>query len=64
MGQLVLSPRERERRDRKDSRGDKREVPGRKRNRTETEEIKTGSPLPIPATRIAGIEYQLSATVS
>ena len=44
VGQLVSSPREREKRDRRDSRGDEREGQGRKRNRNEcekTEEIKT-----------------------
>ena len=44
MGHSVLSPREREKRDRRDSRGDEREGQGRKRNRNEseeTEEIKT-----------------------
>ena len=40
----MSSPREREKRDRKDSRGDEREEQGRKRNineSEETEEIKT-----------------------
>ena len=44
VGHFVLSPREREKRDRRDSRGDKREGQGRKRNLNEsdeTEEIKT-----------------------
>ena len=43
-GHFVSSPREREKRDRRDSRIDKREGQGRKRNRNEseeTEEIKT-----------------------
>ena len=43
-GHFVSSPREREKRDRKDSRRDEREGQGRKRNRSEseeTEEIKT-----------------------
>ena len=42
-GHFVSSPREREKRDRRDSRRDKREGQGRKRNRneSETEEIKT-----------------------
>ena len=43
MGHLVLSPREREKRDRRDSRGDERKGQGKKRNRNEreeTEEIK------------------------
>ena len=44
VGHFVSSPREREKRDRRDSRGDQREGQGRKRNRNEnkeTEEIKT-----------------------
>ena len=55
---FVSSPRESEKRDRKDSRIDEREGQGRKRNRSEseeTEEIKTFSPLPLPATWIAGL---------
>ena len=56
VGHFVSSPREREKRDRRDSRGDEREGQGRKRSRNEseeTEEIKN-LPLPLPATRIAG----------
>ena len=48
VGHFVSSPREREKRDRRDSRRDEREGQGRKRNRNEnedTEEIKT-SPYP------------------
>ena len=41
MGHVVSSPREREKRDRRDSRGDEREEQGRKRNRNESEETKT-----------------------
>ena len=44
VGQFVSSPREREKRDRRGSTGNKRESQGRKRNRMEskeTEEIKT-----------------------
>ena len=44
VGHCVTSPRKREKRNRRDSRGDKREGQGRKRNRNEceeTEEIKT-----------------------
>ena len=44
MGNFVSFPREREKRDRRDSRGDEREGQARKRNRNErgeTEEIKT-----------------------
>ena len=47
VGHYVLSPRERDKGDRRDSRRDEREGQGRKRNRNEseeTEEIKT-SPL-------------------
>ena len=43
-GHFVSSPREREKRDRRESKGDEREGQGRKRNRSEseeTEEIKT-----------------------
>ena len=38
-GHFVSSPREREKRDRRDSRRDEREGQGRKRNRSESEEI-------------------------
>ena len=58
VGHFVKSPREREKRNRRDSRGDEREVQGRKRNRNEseeTEEIKTFHPLLSPATRIASL---------
>ena len=44
MGHFVSSPREREKRNRRDSRRDKREGQGRKRNRNEngeTDDIKT-----------------------
>ena len=44
VGHCVLSPREKEKKDRRDSKGDEREGQGRKRNwneREETEEIKT-----------------------
>ena len=57
-GHFVSSPRERENRDRRESRGDERDGQGRKRNRNEseeTEEIKTFPPLPLPTTRIAGL---------
>ena len=58
VGHFVSSPRERGKRDRRDSRGDEREDQGRKRNRNEseeTEEIKTCPPLPLPAIRKAGL---------
>ena len=48
---FVSSPREREKRDRRESRGDEREGQGRKRNRNEseeTEEIKTFPLYPNP----------------
>ena len=38
MGHFVSSPREREKKDGRDSRGDEREGQGRKRNRNESEE--------------------------
>ena len=50
-GHFVSSPREREKRDRRESRGDEREGQGRKRNRKEseeTEEIKTFPLYPYP----------------
>ena len=55
---FVSSPREREKRDRKDSRRDEREGQVRKWNGNEseeTEEIKNIPPQPLPATRIAGL---------
>ena len=66
VGHFVSSPREREKRDRSESRGDKTEGQGRKRNRNESEEtgeIKHITPLPLPATRIAGLT-QLEANIS
>ena len=39
VGHFMSSPREREKRDRRDSRGDKRVGQGRKRNRIESKEI-------------------------
>ena len=71
MGHFVSSPRERERKDRRDSRGDEREGQGRKRNRNEseeTEEIKTSPSTltcykdcrPCPAVS----QYQLGAPVT
>ena len=50
-GHFVSSPREREKIDRRESRGDEREGQGRKRNRNEseeTEEIKTFPLYPYP----------------
>ena len=71
VGHFVSSPREREKRDRRDSRGDEREGQGRKRNRNEseeTEEIKTfpstltcyKASRPCPAVS----QYQLDAPVT
>ena len=50
-GHFVSSPREREKRDRRESRGDEREGQRRKRNRNEseeTEELKTFPLYPYP----------------
>ena len=67
VGHFVLSPREREKRDRRDRRGDEKEGQGRKRNRNKSEEQKKKSipplTLPLPATRIAGLA-QLEANIS
>ena len=71
VGHFVLSPKEREKKDRRDSRGDEREGQGRKRNRNEseeTEEIKTSPSTltcykdsrPCPAVS----QYQLGAPVT
>ena len=65
VGHFVSFPRKREKRDRRDSSGDKRGGQTRKRNRNEseeTEEIKNILPLPLPATRIAGLA-QLEANI-
>ena len=67
VGHFVSSPREREKRNRRDSRGDDREEQGRARNRKEseeTEEIKH-PPLPLPANRScpAVSQYQMDAPV-
>ena len=67
---FVSSPREREKRDRRESRGDEREGQGRKRNRNEseeTEEIKTFPLYPYhykdsrPCPTVS--QYQLDAPV-
>ena len=58
VGNFVSSPRERETRDRRDSRKDEREGQGRKRNRNdseETEKIKTFPLYPYLLQRIAGL---------
>ena len=69
-GHFVSSIREREKRDRRESRGDEREGQGRKRNRNEseeTEEIKTFPlyPYPLQDSRPcpAVSQYQLDAPV-
>ena len=57
MGHFASSPRERENRDRRDSRRFEREGQIRKRNSNkseELEEIKTFLPLPLAATRTEG----------
>ena len=57
MGHFVLSPRDREKRDRRANREYEREGEGRKRNRNErqeTEEIKT-FPSILSTTRIASL---------
>ena len=68
VGHHVSSPREREKRD---SRGVKREGQGRMRNRNESEETEETKhpPLPLPTTRTAGLaptvsQYQLDAPVT
>ena len=64
VGHSVSSPREREKRERRDSRGDEREWQGRKRNRNErNRKNKSIPPLPLPATRIAGLT-KLEASIS
>ena len=71
VGHFVSYPREREKRDRRDSKGDEREGQGRKRNRNEreeTQEIKTfpstltwyKDSKPCPTVR----QYQLDAPVT
>ena len=70
-GHFVSSPREREKRDRRESRGDEREGQGRKRNRNESEEtegIKKHSPSTLthykdsrPCPTVS--QYQLDAPV-
>ena len=53
LGLFVLSPRERKKRDRRDSRRDEGEEQGRKRNRNRRN--KNIPTLPLPTTRIAGL---------
>ena len=47
VGHFVSSPREREKRDRRDSRRDEREGQGRKRNRNESENIEEIKTFPL-----------------
>ena len=47
VGHFLSSPREREKGDRRDSRGDEREGQGRKRNRNESEEIEEIETFPL-----------------
>ena len=47
VGHFVSSPRDREKRVRKDSRGDEREGQGRKRNRNESEEAEEIKTVPL-----------------
>ena len=65
----MSSPREREKRDRRDSRRDEREGQGRKRNRNkneETEEIKTFPLYPylLQGQQALPSQYQLNAPVA
>ena len=47
VGHFVLSPREREKSDRRDSQRDEREEQGRKRNRNESEETEEIKAFPL-----------------
>ena len=69
VGHFVSSPKEREKRDRKASRGDEREGQGRRRKMNESEEtvVKTIPPLPPPAAMVpcpVVSQYQLDAPVT
>ena len=71
VGHFVSSPREREKRDRSDSRGDQRERHGRKRNRNEKEETEVIKDIPTTLTCYkdskpcpAVGQYQLGAPVT
>ena len=57
LGYFASFPREREKRDRRDSRGDEREGQGRKRNKNESEETRNRNipTIPLPSKRIAGL---------
>ena len=56
VGHFVLFPREREKRDKSDSRGDERKGQGRKENewKWRNRRNKNIPPLPLPAAKIAG----------
>ena len=56
MGHFVLSPREREKRDRRDSSGDEREGQGRKRNRNESEETEEIKTFPLYPYLLQGLQ--------
>ena len=67
-GHFVSSPREREKRDRRESRGDEREGQGRKKNRNESEETEEIKTFPLthykdsrPCPTVS--QYQLDAPV-
>ena len=69
-GHFVSSPREREKRDRRESRGDEREGQGRKRNRNESEETEKIKHSPSTLTHYEDSrpcptvsQYQLDAPV-
>ena len=69
-GHFVSSPREREKRDRRESRGDEREGQGRKRNRNESEETEELKHSPSTLTHYKDSrpcptvsQYQLDAPV-
>ena len=71
VGHFVSSPRETDKRDRRDSRGDEREGQGRNRNRNESEEIEeiktilstlTGYKNSKPCLTVS--QYQLDAPVT
>ena len=70
VGHFVLSPIEKEKRDRRDNRGDEIEGQGRKRNRNETEETEDIKTFPSTLTCHrdsrpcpTGSQYQMGAQV-
>ena len=54
VGHFVLSPREREKRDSRDSRGDERMGQGRKRSRNESEETEESKTFPLNSYLLQG----------